>query len=140
MREAYESGPDRELIAKAQVHRRCINIAKVRKQIGEYRDRLKAQLAQREQIAKLTPYPGPNGTHWAIPWSIVACESGGDFGARNSVSTAGGAYQILDSTWYGYGGSRYADSHPAAVAPPDEQHLIASRIWAGGSGRGQWEC
>lgn len=88
----------------------------------------------------MTPYPGPNGTHWAIPWSIVACESGGDFTARNPGSSAGGAYQILDSTWLGYGGTDYEDSHPAAVAPPGEQHVIASRIWAGGSGRGQWEC
>ena len=33
------------------------------------------------------------------------CESGGNFGAVNPSSGAGGAYQILPSTWRLYGGS-----------------------------------
>ena len=41
---------------------------------------------------------------WAIPQSIVQCESGGNFGAVNPSSGAGGAYQILPSTWDLYGG------------------------------------
>ena len=32
------------------------------------------------------------------------CESGGNFGAVNPSSGAGGAYQILPSTWSLYGG------------------------------------
>ena len=41
---------------------------------------------------------------WAIPQAIVMCESGGNFGAVNPSSGAGGAYQILPSTWRLYGG------------------------------------
>ena len=36
---------------------------------------------------------------WAIPEAIVMCESGGNFQALNPSSGAGGAYQILPSTW-----------------------------------------
>lgn len=57
--------------------------------------------------------------------------------ARNRSSTAGGKFQILDRTWYAYGGSYYADSHPAAVAPPLEQEKIARRI-LGQQGLGAW--
>ena len=46
---------------------------------------------------------------WAIPESIVMCESGGNFEAVNPTSGAGGAYQILPSTWELYGG----EGHPA---------------------------
>lgn len=56
---------------------------------------------------------------------------------RNSQSTAGGKYQILDGTWYAFGGGRYRDSHPAAVAPPLEQEKIARRILRG-QGIGAW--
>ena len=38
------------------------------------------------------------------PTYIVMCESGGNFGAVNPSSGAGGAYQILPSTWDAYGG------------------------------------
>ena len=41
---------------------------------------------------------------WAIPESIVMCESGGNCEAVNPSSGAGGAYQILPSTWDLYGG------------------------------------
>lgn len=86
----------------------------------------------------MTPFPGPNGTRWAIPWPIVACESGGNFRAYNGILGAGGAYQIIPSTWAGYGGRAFAPV--ANVASPMAQHIVASRIWAGGSGRGQWAC
>lgn len=100
------------------------------------------QLAAERAARELTPYPGPNGSRWAIPWSIVACESGGDFGAYNPGyepdgpgSGPGGAYQIILSTWHAHGGSGYP-----RYAPPDEQHRVAASIWAGGAGRGQWAC
>lgn len=51
--------------------------------------------------------------------------------ARNLSSSAGGKYQILDRTWYAYGGRRYDDSHPAAAAPPLEQEKVARRVLAG---------
>ena len=71
---------------------------------------------------------------WAIPASIVMCESGGNFGAVNPSSGAGGAYQILPSTWDLYGGQGNPEN-----ASPAEQAEIAAQIWAD-SGAGAWEC
>jgi peptidoglycan hydrolase CwlO-like protein len=70
---------------------------------------------------------------WAIPAAIVMCESGGNFGALNP-SGAGGAYQILPSTWKAYGGQGLPHQ-----ASPAEQHRIAAQIWAD-SGGGAWVC
>ena len=71
---------------------------------------------------------------WAIPQSIVMCESGGDYSAVNPSSGAGGAYQILPSTWELYGGSGSPQDASRA-----EQNQIASQIWAD-SGAAAWEC
>ena len=53
------------------------------------------------------------------------CESGGNYRALNPSSGAGGAYQILPSTWRAYGGSGLP--HQASKA---EQDRIAAMIWA----------
>jgi septal ring factor EnvC (AmiA/AmiB activator) len=71
---------------------------------------------------------------WAIPYAIVMCESGGDFTAVNPSSGAGGAYQILPSTWHLYGGEGLPQD-----ASPEEQSRIAAMIWAD-SGASAWEC
>jgi septal ring factor EnvC (AmiA/AmiB activator) len=71
---------------------------------------------------------------WAIPQAIVMCESGGNFNAVNPSSGAGGAYQILPSTWELYGG-RGAPQN----ASPGEQSDIAAQIWAD-SGSSAWVC
>ncbi len=71
---------------------------------------------------------------WAIPEAIVMCESGGNFHAVNPSSGAGGAYQILPSTWRAYGGKGLPQD-----APPAEQHRIAAQIWAD-SGGSAWVC
>jgi peptidoglycan hydrolase CwlO-like protein len=71
---------------------------------------------------------------WAIPGAIVMCESGGNFGAVNPSSGAGGAYQILPSTWGLYGGQGLPQN-----ASPAEQHRIAGQIWAD-SGSAAWVC
>ena len=71
---------------------------------------------------------------WAIPEAIVLCESGGDYGALNPSSGAGGAYQILPSTWHLYGGKGLPHE-----ASPAEQDAIAAQIWAD-SGPGAWVC
>jgi membrane protein involved in colicin uptake len=71
---------------------------------------------------------------WAIPQSIVMCESSGSFDALNPSSGAGGAYQILPSTWDTYGGEGKPNE-----ASPAEQHDIASQIWAD-SGASAWIC
>jgi septal ring factor EnvC (AmiA/AmiB activator) len=72
--------------------------------------------------------------NFAIPQAIVMCESGGNFNAVNPSSGAGGAYQILPSTWRLYGGSGAPQS-----ASPQQQSQIASQIWSD-SGPSAWEC
>jgi septal ring factor EnvC (AmiA/AmiB activator) len=74
------------------------------------------------------------GGPYSIPTYIVMCESGGDYGALNPSSGAGGAYQILPSTWDLYGGE--GAPHEASKS---EQDRIAAEIWAD-SGGGAWVC
>lgn len=80
------------------------------------------------------------GGRWAIPSSIVMCESGGDYGAVNTSNPnrPAGAYQIITSTWLSAGGGRYAPT--ADRATPAQQDEIVGHIWNGGAGRGQWAC
>lgn len=74
------------------------------------------------------------GGGYSIPSGIVQCESGGNYGAVNPSSGAGGAYQILPSTWQAYGGQGLPENAPRA-----EQDRIAGEIYArqGGSA---WTC
>jgi hypothetical protein len=71
---------------------------------------------------------------YTIPASIVMCESGGNYSAVNPSSGAGGAYQILPSTWAAYGGTGLPQD-----APPAVQDAIAAKIYAAG-GPSQWSC
>ena len=74
------------------------------------------------------------GGPYSIPTYIVMCESGGNYGAVNSSSGAGGAYQILPSTWALYGGQGAPQD-----APKEEQDRIAAEIWTD-SGGSAWVC
>jgi septal ring factor EnvC (AmiA/AmiB activator) len=74
------------------------------------------------------------GGPYSIPTYIVMCESGGNYGALNPSSGAGGAYQILPSTWEAYGGKGAPHEAPKA-----EQDRIAAEIWAD-SGGSAWVC
>ncbi len=74
------------------------------------------------------------GGPYSIPTYIVMCESGGDYSAVNPSSGAGGAYQILPSTWELYGGKGEPQNAPKA-----EQDRIAAEIWAD-SGPSAWVC
>ena len=74
------------------------------------------------------------GGPYSIPTYIVMCESGGNYSALNPSSGAGGAYQILPSTWALYGGKGAPQDAPKA-----EQDRIAAEIWAD-SGGGAWVC
>jgi septal ring factor EnvC (AmiA/AmiB activator) len=74
------------------------------------------------------------GGPYSIPTYIVMCESGGDYSALNPSSGAGGAYQIIPSTWALYGGEGEPQNAPKA-----EQDRIAAEIWAD-SGPSAWSC
>jgi septal ring factor EnvC (AmiA/AmiB activator) len=74
------------------------------------------------------------GGPYSIPAYIVMCESGGNYSAVNPSSGAGGAYQILPSTWKLYGGKGLPNEASKA-----EQDRIAAEIWAD-SGPSAWVC
>jgi muramidase (phage lysozyme) len=74
------------------------------------------------------------GGPYSIPSSIVACESGGNYGAVNQSSGAGGAYQILPSTWSMYGGKGAPQN-----GSKQQQDQIAAQIWSD-SGPSAWVC
>src|SRR3954447_17812147 len=78
--------------------------------------------------------PAYLGGPYSIPTYIVMCESGGNYHALNASSGAGGAYQILPSTWSAYGGEGAPQDAPKA-----EQDRIAAEIWAD-SGPSAWSC
>jgi septal ring factor EnvC (AmiA/AmiB activator) len=128
-------------VAKAAVARRAQ--ASARSALADLRSRISGWTAQ---VAELQRAMGQRNTaagavqQWfgdfAIPQSIVMCESGGNYGAVNPTSGAGGAYQFLPSTYEGLGG-KYASPN---VAPKWEQDRLAAKLWAGGQGAGNWEC
>jgi hypothetical protein len=94
--------------------------------------------ASAEQAARQISYGGsgvPLSAGWAIPISIVLCESGGQDLPPNSAG-ASGYYQIIPSTWRGFGGRGPA----AYLAPKAEQDEVASRIWNHGAGARNWVC
>ncbi|HEV2752575.1 MAG TPA: transglycosylase family protein, partial [Solirubrobacteraceae bacterium] len=68
-------------------------------------------------------------------FAIVQCESGGQNTTPNRAG-ASGYYQFLPETWAGLGGS----TRHAHQAPKAEQDRLAARLWAGGSGAGNWDC
>lgn len=69
------------------------------------------------------------------PCSVLACESHGNLVAQNPHSTASGKWQILDSTWAGYGGYERA-----MYAPEEVQDGRAREIYRNGAGRSAWVC
>jgi hypothetical protein len=77
---------------------------------------------------------GPSGS-WAIPWSVVQCESGGQNMPPNWAG-ASGYYQIIPSTWALFGGNGPA----AYLASRSEQDRVATAIWNGGAGASNWDC
>ena len=77
-----------------------------------------------------SPIPAELG---AILATIRTLESGGDYSAEASSSTASGAYQFVDSTWGGYGGYARAKDAPPAVQDAAALEL-ANRILAANNG------
>jgi peptidoglycan hydrolase CwlO-like protein len=93
------------------------------------------QLAeQQQQASSEAGAPAYLGGPFAIPTYIVMCESGGNYHALNPSSGAGGAYQILPSTWAAYGGQGLPQNGSKA-----EQDRIAGEIWRD-SGPSAWSC
>jgi septal ring factor EnvC (AmiA/AmiB activator) len=101
----------------------------------EARERREAEESEEEANASAEEEVGRwLGGPYSIPTYIVMCESGGNYGAVNPSSGAGGAYQVLPSTWELYGGQGEPQNAPKA-----EQDRIAAEIWAD-SGSSAWVC
>jgi septal ring factor EnvC (AmiA/AmiB activator) len=117
---------------------RSASLASLKSQIGGWVEDIEAaKVAEAERISAAEAEDEVErwlGGPFSIPAYIVMCESGGNYGAINSSSGAGGAYQILPSTWELYGGNGAPQN-----APKSEQDQIASEIWAD-SGPGAWVC
>jgi septal ring factor EnvC (AmiA/AmiB activator) len=110
------------------------SIATLKSDISEWVEQIQeAHLAESEGEAEEEVGRWLGGPY-SIPTYIVMCESGGNYGAVNPSSGAGGAYQILPSTWELYGGQGEPQNAPKA-----EQDRIAAEIWAD-SGTSAWVC
>ncbi len=92
------------------------------------------EAAQRAAVGTGAGAPAYLGGPYSIPTYIVMCESGGNYHALNSSSGAGGAYQILPSTWAAYGGQGAPQDAPKA-----DQDRIGAEIWRD-SGPSAWSC
>ena len=93
------------------------------------RERVEMKRYKRSPMPRCTWY-GESGAGNG-EWSRVR------YRARNSSSTAAGKFQMLDTTFHGYGGPSYPGSHDAAQARPVVQERIARRVLRG-QGLGAW--
>lgn len=121
----------RERIRRMQ---KCAKSKKARKNMygvlhGARKARKRWAVIQR-RIDAVTPFRGPNGTRWAIPYSVVACEGGwnGWSTMNRQGSGAAGPYQLL-----GWGAPMPANT-PTRRA---RHHEIARRLYRA-SGLGPW--
>jgi septal ring factor EnvC (AmiA/AmiB activator) len=112
---------------------RSAALAQLKSRIGRWVKEIEAAEAASRAAAEETIGRWLGGPY-SIPTYIVMCESGGNYGALNPGSGAGGAYQILPSTWALYGGQGAPQD-----APKEEQDRIAGEIWAD-SGGSAWVC
>jgi septal ring factor EnvC (AmiA/AmiB activator) len=107
------------------------SLSQAQGQVAQLEDQ---QAAQQQQSSSGSGSAAYLGGPYSIPTYIVMCESGGNYHALNASSGAGGAYQILPSTWAAYGGQGAPQDAPKA-----EQDRIAAEIWRD-SGPSAWSC
>jgi septal ring factor EnvC (AmiA/AmiB activator) len=112
---------------------RSAALAELKRKIGGWVSDIEEAEAASREAAEETVGRWLGGPY-SIPTYIVMCESGGNYGAVNPSSGAGGAYQILPSTWALYGGNGLPQDAPKA-----EQDRIAAEIWADAGGSA-WVC
>jgi hypothetical protein len=112
---------------KLRHYRDCARTPGKRRWIASKIERVKDRRdAAKAELDSLTPYG-----QWAIPEYIVACESGGDWGAYNP-SGAAGPYQLMPV----HGRPWPITSEADRIA----HHRIAGNLWNGGAGASHWVC
>ena len=103
---------------------RAASLATLKSRIGGWveRDQKPREAASRAEAEETVGrwLGGP----YSIPTYIVMCESGGNYGAVNPSSGAGGAYQILPSTWALYGGQGEPAGRPEGRTGPDRRRNL----------------
>lgn len=111
--------------------RMCLANKKKSKKARRYQQYLREKFRMRLAYYRVTPYVCSNGTRWAIPCYIIACESGYSWSAYNGSSGARGPYQFLgwDVPWP-------VDSRADQLA----HHRMGAYLWNGGRGRSHWVC
>jgi len=96
---------------------------------------------EKRLIRQVEPYRGWTAlggwSRYAIPATIVECESRGDVSEDSHPYSSSGLYQIEATTWVRYGGLRFA-SLPY-LASKLQQSIVARRIWRY-QGPGAWTC
>jgi hypothetical protein len=113
-----------------QEHKRCVRDAELRERLEDYRDRRVEAFALYRRYRVAAPYPGPNGTWFAIPFYIVSCESyGGSWSASNGSHV--GPYQLAWNWNPPWPVTSFADQV--------RHHEIARHLWTT-YGSGQWAC
>ena len=133
--EGLRSARESVALVRASAERSAARLAEVQSGRRARIDELRSEVEQIE--SELVPASGAAnfaGGPYAIPTYIVMCESGGNYSALNPSSGAGGAYQIIPSTWEAYGGKGLPH-----LAPKAEQDRIARLIWEN-DGPGAWVC
>jgi septal ring factor EnvC (AmiA/AmiB activator) len=130
--EASERAADRAAAAVTAARTQTeASLSDAKGQVAALEQQLEEQQRQAASDSGTAAYLGGP---YSIPTYIVMCESGGNYHAVNPSSGAGGAYQILPSTWRAYGGQGAPQDAPKA-----EQDRIAAEIWAD-SGPSAWSC
>lgn len=112
-------------------HVRCSRSPAHDRKIRRYTRKRKATFHRYRSLRRVTAYNcGGRWSWWAIPCSIISCESGFSWSAYNP-SGASGPYQLL-----GWGAPMPANTWARKLA----HHRIAASVWAGGAGRSNWVC
>jgi hypothetical protein len=100
-----------------------------------------SDLPRQSRLERVEPYRGWTAaggqSRYAIPATIVECESRGEVHEQSHPYSSSGLYQIELSTWAAYGGRVFA-AFPY-LASKLQQSIVARRIWRD-AGAGAWTC
>lgn len=90
--------------------------------------RTAARIVTAAAVATALPAGVAGASPPGVADAVTACESGDDFTAQNTTSSASGAFQFLRGTWQHFGGGEFAPT--AKQASPDEQTVVFERAYA----------